>query len=115
MLAALMALLAAQALPDAPPSPPPAEPARSGVQQIFIAPSGESFRAPASEPYPVAAWFARADADHDGKLTESEFIADFMRFFASLDIDHDGTINGQELQRYEAAMGSELRTPQETR
>jgi Ca2+-binding EF-hand superfamily protein len=77
--------------------------------QIFIAPSGEPFRAPADAPYPVADWFARADANHDGKLTEREFTADFLRFFASLDLDHDGQIDGGELERYETAT-PELRT-----
>jgi hypothetical protein len=100
MPATLLILLAAQALP-APLSS--AEPPRVGRQQVFIAPSGETFRAPADTAYPVAAWFARADADHDGKLTESEFTADFLRFIASLDANHDGTIDGAELERYEAA------------
>jgi Ca2+-binding EF-hand superfamily protein len=57
----------------------------------------------------VAEWFARADANHDGKLTESEFTVDFLRFFASLDLDHDGQIDGGEIERYEAAT-PELRT-----
>jgi hypothetical protein len=103
--------LAAQALQASPPSqpspPPPAE--HVGRLQIFIAPSGEPFRAPSDAPYPVADWFARADANHDGKLTESEFVADFLRFFASLDLDHDGQIDGSEIERYEAAT-PELRT-----
>src|SRR6185437_5313915 len=36
----------------------PADPARHGRMQTFIAPSGEPFRRPGDEPYPVAAWFA---------------------------------------------------------
>ncbi|MFT4027363.1 MAG: hypothetical protein QM676_11255 [Novosphingobium sp.] len=109
MLATMLAFLAAQALPEAPP-PGPVEPPRSGVQQVFIAPSGEAFRAPADAPYPVAAWFTRADADHDGKLTEAEFDADFLAYFASLDLNHDGTVDGGELEAYETAMASELHT-----
>lgn len=80
------------------------------MQQIFIAPSGEVFRAPADAPYPVATWFARADADHDGKLTDAEFVSDFLRFFATLDLDHDGVIDGKELNRYEEALAPELHT-----
>lgn len=109
MLAALITLVAAQAAGELPP-PPPAEPARAGLQQIFIAPSGEEFRAPSGAPYPVADWFAHADTDHDGKLTESEFTADVLQYFARLDLDHDGTIDGRELQAYEDAMASELHT-----
>ncbi len=104
MLAALVTLLAAVAPAGTPPTP------RPGLQQIFIAPSGEIFRAPAEAPYPVADWFARADADHDGKLTEAEFVADFLRVFASLDLDHDGIIDGKELNRYEEALAPELHT-----
>jgi Ca2+-binding EF-hand superfamily protein len=77
--------------------------------QIFIAPSGEPFRVPADQPYPVADWFARADANHDGKLTEAEFTADFLGFFAKLDRDQDGVIDAAELERYERTT-PELRT-----
>lgn len=105
MLAAFVAFLAAQAPGDLPPAEP-----RPGLQQIFIAPSGEEFRAASDAPYPVADWFAQADADHDGKLSESEFVADGLRYFAKLDLDHDGTIDGRELQAYEDAMASELHT-----
>jgi Ca2+-binding EF-hand superfamily protein len=72
-----------------------------GRLQIFIAPSGEPFRAAEGAAYPVADWFAAADADHDGRLTEAEFTADFLRFFAHLDGDRDGTIDGAEVERYE--------------
>lgn len=107
----LLIFLAAQALPSAPPSPAAALPAPAvGRQQIFIAPSGEPYRAPAGAPYPVADWFARADADHDGKLTEAEFVADFLRFFASLDTDRDGVIDSAELDRYETQLAPELHT-----
>lgn len=108
MLTILLTVMAAQALPAAPlPARPetPAEPAPQHVSrpQIFIAPSGETFRAPAGEPYPVARWFAGADANHDGKLTEAEFDADFMRYFNTLDLDHDGVVDSTELERYETS------------
>lgn len=102
MLTILLTVLAAQALASAPPPAGPETP-HSGRPQIFIAPSGETFRAPAGEPYPVARWFAGADANHDGKLTEAEFDADFLRYFASLDLDHDGVVDSTELERYETA------------
>ncbi|MEI6418878.1 MAG: EF-hand domain-containing protein [Sphingomonadales bacterium] len=70
-------------------------------RQMFVSPAGEPFRAPADAPYPVADWFAQADADHDGKLTRSEFIADGMRFFATLDQDKDGRLLPPEIDRYE--------------
>jgi hypothetical protein len=77
------------------------DPGAQWQKQLFVAPSGEPFRAAQGAPYPVADWFARADADHDGKLTEAEFVADFQRFAASLDANHDGVIDGQELTAYE--------------
>lgn len=109
MLTILFTILAAQALAGAPPPAgsemAPAEPATQhvGRPQIFIAPSGETFRAPAGEAYPVARWFAGADANHDGKLTEAEFTADFLRYFAVLDLNHDGVVDSSELERYETS------------
>ncbi|RZJ79692.1 MAG: hypothetical protein EON88_32750, partial [Brevundimonas sp.] len=40
--------------------PPPMGP------QIFVSPFGEPFKSQPGEPYPVAAWFAGADANGDG-------------------------------------------------
>ena len=76
--------------------------------QVFLSPAGEPFRAPPGAPYPVAAWFAGADADHDGALTLSEFTADFDRFFVRLDADRDGVIDGFEVADYEANIAPEL-------
>ncbi len=72
-----------------------------GGMALFVSPSGEPFRAPPGDPYPVGRWFQAADADHDGKLHRAEFIADAVRFFDSLDLNGDGYIDGQELRRYE--------------
>jgi hypothetical protein len=49
----LLIFLAAQALPNAPAAPSASPAVPIGRQQIFIAPSGEPFRAPADAPDPV--------------------------------------------------------------
>lgn len=79
-----------------------------GRPQLFISPAGEPFRAPAGQPYPVAAWFAQADADHDGALSRDEFVADSLRFFAVVDADHDGVIDGFEVSAYENRIAPEI-------
>lgn len=75
---------------------------------VFISPSGEPFRAPVDEPYPVAVWFARADADHDGSITPAEFQADAKAFFDKLDANHDGVIDGFEIADYENKVAPEI-------
>jgi hypothetical protein len=86
---------------------PPCQPKRA---QIFLSPMGEPFRAGANDPYPSALWFAQADADHDGKLTRSEMIADADRFFARLDSNHDGEITPTENRVYEDQIAPEIRS-----
>jgi Ca2+-binding EF-hand superfamily protein len=83
-------------------APPPARPA------LFVSPAGEPFRAGPGEPYPVAVWFRRADANGDGKLTRDEFVADAARFFQVLDVNHDGVIDGLELKAYETEVVPEI-------
>lgn len=68
---------------------------------LFISPSGEPFRGRPGEPYPVAAWFAQADRNGDGRLDQDEFLADAERFFHVLDLDHDGVVDGLEIHAYE--------------
>jgi hypothetical protein len=82
--------------------------AQDDVQQLFISPMGEPFRAPASQPYPSAQWFAQADADHDGVISRSEFRADALRFFKVLDLNNDGRITDLEVQRYEYILAPEI-------
>jgi hypothetical protein len=82
---------------------PPAGPV-GGPPQIFIAPSGEPFRAGPGAPYPVAAWFAGADADGDGQLTRVEFLADAQRYFTLLDSDRSGQLEAAEVDAYEAGV-----------
>jgi hypothetical protein len=83
-------------------------PGPGGGPQLFISPAGEPFRAPAGAPYPVAAWFAGADADHDGVLTRDEFVTDSLRFFAVVDSDHNGVVDGFEVSTYETRIAPEI-------
>jgi hypothetical protein len=83
-------------------------PAREARINVFISPSGEPFRAAPGQPYPVDAWFARADANHDGKLSEQEFVADAVGFFHRLDANGDGVIDGFEIDDYEQKVAPEI-------
>lgn len=76
--------------------------------QLFISPAGEPFRAAPGAPYPVALWFAGADADHDGALGRDEFVADAARFFGVVDADHNGVIDGFEVSAYETRIAPEI-------
>ena len=76
--------------------------------QLFISPMGEPFRATDSQPYPSAAWFAQADANHDGVITRGEFRADAERFFKTLDVNGDGKLNDMEMHRYEVQVAPEI-------
>ena len=75
---------------------------------VFISPAGKPFRAARDAPYPVAAWFAQADANHDGRLTREEMRADALAFFRELDANHDGVIDGSEVANYEDALAPEI-------
>ena len=82
--------------------------AQEAPAQLFISPMGEPFRALASQPYPSAAWFAQADANHDGVITRGEFRADAERFFKTLDVNGDGKLNDMEMHRYEVLVAPEI-------
>lgn len=82
------------------------DPRKAG--QLFIAPSGQPFRAERGQPYPVVVWFAQADTDHDGKIDRPEFEADFERFFGILDINHDQVVDAAEINRYETRLVPEI-------
>jgi hypothetical protein len=76
--------------------------------RVYISPMGEPYRSDGTTD-PEVAWFARADADHDGRLTLAEFTADAARFFATLDTNHDGEIDPQEMIVYERDVAPEIR------
>lgn len=78
------------------------------LPNVFISPAGKPYRARPGEPYPVALWFAEADANHDGKLTRDEMRADAAAFFRTLDTNHDGVIDGFEVQAYEQTVAPEI-------
>ncbi|WP_199554909.1 EF-hand domain-containing protein [Sandaracinobacteroides hominis] len=102
-IAVLAALVAAPVAAAAPQIEGAQAPSASGTH-LFIAPSGEPFRAGLDEPYPVAKWFAGADADGDGKLTLAEFVADGDRWFKALDSSRNGVLEAAEIDAYEAAV-----------
>ena len=83
------------------------EGARGGLN-TFISPMGEPFRGRRADPYPVVVWFNGADTNHDGQLTEEEFVADAIRFFDVLDANHDGVIDGFEVSDYERVVAPEI-------
>lgn len=104
-IAALLLLVGMAAPAFAAPRLPACPPPRP---QLFLSPMGEPFRAPAGAAYPLAAWFARADANGDGAITLAEMTADADRFFALLDVDHDGEILPDEVARYEREIAPEV-------
>ena len=97
-----------------PTRPAATQPARhrsgSDDAQLFIAPSGEPFRAGELAPYPSASWFARADLNHDGKVDEGEFVSDFLRYFDSLDVRHAGMLGPDEIKHYETDIVPEVQS-----
>ncbi len=103
----LCATLCACASDDEPHRGPGGGPPRR-LPNVFISPAGEPFRAPFGAPYPVVAWFARADANRDGRLTREELRADGLAFFDRLDSNHDGVIDGLEVQDYEQTVAPEI-------
>lgn len=86
----------------------PAPQAVEASEMLFISPMGEPFRAKSPAPYPSAAWFKGADANHDGKLDRAEFVADADRFFKVLDLNHDGVIDHREIYAYEHKLVPEI-------
>lgn len=90
--------------PPLPPTPPGGHPQPHG--RLFISPMGEPFQGED----PIAAWFAGADRNHDGVVTQAEFLADADRFFTQLDRGHDGEIDPDDIDYYETVLAPEIRT-----
>ncbi|MBC6981847.1 hypothetical protein [Caulobacter sp. 17J80-11] len=86
--------------------PPPGD--RPARPQLFVSPWGQPYRAPSGAAYPVQAWFAETDADHDGRITRVEFVAGADRFFDVLDTRKDGLIRGDEVSVYEETIVPEM-------
>jgi hypothetical protein len=76
--------------------------------QLFVSPAGQPFRAAPGRPYPVADWFAQADADHDGRLTRDEFRADADAWFKVVDADSNGQLGMIEATRWEEDLVPEI-------
>ncbi|MBW8880074.1 MAG: hypothetical protein JF615_01245 [Asticcacaulis sp.] len=111
LLSLTLSLLAAGAASAqfGPPPPPDGGVIGTGFgQNVFFSPAGQPFRAPGSQPYPLAAWFAQADADKDGKISHEEFLNDSMAFFDKLDLNHDHYVNSPENTNYETAIAPEI-------
>jgi Ca2+-binding EF-hand superfamily protein len=81
----------------------------------FISPMGEPFRAHGTSDDTLAAWFRKADRNHDGVLTADEMDADAERFFAMLDTNHDGEIDPDEIGHYEWEIAPEIQVNSRTR
>lgn len=92
------------------PAPPPGGGyIGTGVgQTVFFSPAGQPFRAAAGQPYPVAVWFAQADADKDGKISQTEFLEDSAAFFQKLDVNRDHFVNSPENTNYETRIAPEI-------
>ena len=110
VLAALLAGPAAGATPspEAPLTIDTPRPADAPPARLFLSPSGEPFRPAPGAPAPFEAWFAGADANHDGAIDRAEFRADAARFFKRLDANGDRVIDGFEVSAYENRIVPEL-------
>jgi len=80
-------------------------------EQLFVSPSGQPFRAPMGSPYPAAAWFAQADANHDGRLTRAEFRIDAEAYFKVVDANGDRQLSMPEATRWEEELVPEIAQP----
>jgi hypothetical protein len=80
---------------------------QAGGDLLFVSPMGEPFLGTRAAP-PDLAWFAGADANHDGRLTMAEMRADAARFYRTLDADGSGEIDPVEIERYETLITREI-------
>ena len=114
----ILALVAAPLTSLAQSPPPPAPQGAAPLPHppaLFVSPSGEPFRLTPGGGDPFDAWFARADANHDGRIDRTEFRTDARAFFKVVDTNGDGVIDGFEVTNYERKIAPELVTEIETR
>jgi len=64
--------------------------------RLFITPMGEPFRSTDPAVPPIQVWLNEKDTDHDGKLSQAEYLADATAFFARIDANHDGVLTSLE-------------------
>lgn len=74
------------------------------AQPIIYSPNGEplsggALGAPSCRPA-LEYWLDRADADHDGRLSREEFLADARAQFVRMDLDGQGSLTADALERY---------------
>lgn len=93
---AFMAVSQAGAVALADPAPQLMSQAQAVHRALFIAPMGEPFRATGAGQHGIDLWVAAADADHDGKISRAEFIAEAMSFFVALDANKDSAATSVE-------------------
>ena len=81
--------------------------ALEGSYGFFISPNGQPFRFDGGVA-PQARWFAAADADSNGRVTQAEFAADARRFFTAVDADANGLVTSAEVSAWRAREAREL-------
>ena len=84
------------------------DPEARGVDNLFISPAGQPFRAEAGQPSPVGVWFRAADRAGDGRLTPDGVREVADAGGAILDTDHDGVVDGFEIADYERKVVPEI-------
>jgi hypothetical protein len=110
MRMALMATALALFLADAGSAIAQDEHSRGRANDLFISPMGEAFRG-AGDHTGLQVWFGQADANHDGRVSLAEFIADADAFFLRLDANHDGVATSLESTAYWRANAPEVIDP----
>jgi hypothetical protein len=103
----LLGLAAQATAPAAQPTAAQPAPSRRWTR-TFISPMGEPFRPATRGDDALAAWFAKADGNADGRLTLVEMQQDADRFFATLDTNQDGEIDPDEISHYETVVAPEV-------
>lgn len=81
-----------------------------GRRALFLSPIGEPFRGQQTRGAGLQAWFAQADRDRNGWLSNQEMQDDAARFFATLDSGQDHEIDPEDINRYENEIAPEIHT-----